>query len=94
MAPGGTPIRFLNELESEVQAITDLPGRAEEPVVREHPEEKIPFNGEPALLAQYRGGLLARMLRMATSPVVKWLLFDLHQGFPRFSNRQAWNLAC
>jgi len=35
MAPGGDPIRFLNELQTEVQAITDLPGRAEVPVVRE-----------------------------------------------------------
>ncbi len=35
MAPGGDPIRFLNELETEVRAITDLPARAEAPVVRE-----------------------------------------------------------
>lgn len=35
MAEGGDPIRFLNEIETEVGAITDLPERAEEPVVRE-----------------------------------------------------------
>ncbi len=35
MAAGGDPIRFLNELRTEVQAITDLPPRAEPPVVRE-----------------------------------------------------------
>ncbi len=35
MAAGGNPIRFLNELQTEVQAITDLPERAETPVVRE-----------------------------------------------------------
>jgi multidrug efflux pump subunit AcrB len=35
MAAGGDPIRFLNEVETEVGAITDLPARAEEPVVRE-----------------------------------------------------------
>jgi multidrug efflux pump subunit AcrB len=35
MAAGGDPVRFLNELQTEVQAITDLPARAETPVVRE-----------------------------------------------------------
>jgi len=35
MAAGGDPIRFLNELQTEVRAITDLPERAETPVVRE-----------------------------------------------------------
>ncbi|MQM39138.1 Toluene efflux pump membrane transporter TtgB [wastewater metagenome] len=35
MAAGGDPIRFLNEIDSEVGAITDLPAQAEEPVVRE-----------------------------------------------------------
>ncbi|WP_104203365.1 efflux RND transporter permease subunit [Billgrantia saliphila] len=35
MTRGGDAIRFLNELETEVDAITDLPPRAERPVVRE-----------------------------------------------------------
>ncbi len=35
MAPGGDAIRFLNELQTQVRAITDLPARAEAPVVRE-----------------------------------------------------------
>lgn len=35
LAQGGDPIRFLNEINTEVAAITDLPERAEEPVVRE-----------------------------------------------------------
>ncbi|MGR4066405.1 efflux RND transporter permease subunit [Billgrantia sp. C5P2] len=35
MAAGGDAIRFLNELETEVDAISDLPSRAERPVVRE-----------------------------------------------------------
>ncbi len=35
MARDGDAIRFLNELETEVNAITDLPSRAERPVVRE-----------------------------------------------------------
>jgi len=34
MAPGGDPIRFLNEVQTEVRTITDLPARAEAPVVR------------------------------------------------------------
>lgn len=35
MQAGGDPIRFLNEIDTEVNAITDLPARAEAPVVRE-----------------------------------------------------------
>ncbi|SFD80666.1 Multidrug efflux pump subunit AcrB [Thiohalospira halophila DSM 15071] len=35
MAEGGASLRFLNEIDTEVAAITDLPERAEEPVVRE-----------------------------------------------------------
>lgn len=35
MTAGGDAIRFLNELQTEVQAINDLPARAEAPVVRE-----------------------------------------------------------
>ncbi|MDY6979841.1 MAG: efflux RND transporter permease subunit [Pseudomonadota bacterium] len=35
MQTGGDPIRFLNEIDTEVNAITDLPARAEAPVVRE-----------------------------------------------------------
>jgi len=35
MAPGGDPVRFLSDLDTEVAAITDLPPRAEAPVVRE-----------------------------------------------------------
>jgi multidrug efflux pump subunit AcrB len=35
MTAGGNAIRFLNELQTEVQAINDLPARAESPVVRE-----------------------------------------------------------
>ncbi|MDZ7811507.1 MAG: efflux RND transporter permease subunit [Arhodomonas sp.] len=35
MAAGGDPLRFLNEIDTEVGAITDLPQRAEEPVIRE-----------------------------------------------------------
>ncbi|MDR9435849.1 MAG: efflux RND transporter permease subunit, partial [Thiohalophilus sp.] len=35
MQAGGDPIRFLNEIDTEVNAITDLPVRAEAPVVRE-----------------------------------------------------------
>ncbi|HEM46124.1 MAG TPA: efflux RND transporter permease subunit, partial [Alphaproteobacteria bacterium] len=35
MAPGGDPVRFLSDLDTEVKAITDLPSRAEAPVVRE-----------------------------------------------------------
>lgn len=35
MASGGDAIRFLNDIDTEVNAITDLPERAEEPIVRE-----------------------------------------------------------
>lgn len=35
MTEGGDPIRFLNEIETEVRATTDLPRQAEAPVVRE-----------------------------------------------------------
>jgi len=35
MAPVGDSIRFLNELQTEVQAIAEFPARAEQPVVRE-----------------------------------------------------------
>lgn len=35
MSAGGDAIRFLNEIDTEVGAITDLPARAEAPVVRE-----------------------------------------------------------
>lgn len=35
MQAGGDPIRFLSDIDTEVNAITDLPERAEEPVVRE-----------------------------------------------------------
>lgn len=35
MAPGGEAVRFLSDLDTEVKAITDLPARAEAPVVRE-----------------------------------------------------------
>ncbi|MDI5987212.1 efflux RND transporter permease subunit [Halomonas sp. M4R5S39] len=35
MEAGGDAIRFLNDLDTEVGAITDLPARAERPVVRE-----------------------------------------------------------
>lgn len=34
MVPGGDPIRFLNDIDTEVKAITDWPARAEAPVVR------------------------------------------------------------
>ncbi|MFY0989186.1 efflux RND transporter permease subunit [Halomonas sp. C05BenzN] len=35
MEAGGDPIRFINDLDTEVNALTDLPTRAERPVVRE-----------------------------------------------------------
>lgn len=35
MLPGGNALRFLNELQTEVNAITDLPARADKPIVRE-----------------------------------------------------------
>jgi multidrug efflux pump subunit AcrB len=35
MAPGGDAIRFLSDIDTEVKALTDLPARAEAPVVRE-----------------------------------------------------------
>jgi multidrug efflux pump subunit AcrB len=35
MAAGGDAIRFLNEIDTEVSAITELPARADPPVVRE-----------------------------------------------------------
>lgn len=35
MAPGGNAIRFLSDIDTEVNALTDLPARAEPPVVRE-----------------------------------------------------------
>ncbi|MFO7785534.1 MAG: efflux RND transporter permease subunit [Thermodesulfobacteriota bacterium] len=35
MASNGDAIRFLNEIDTEVNALTDLPARAERPVVRE-----------------------------------------------------------
>lgn len=35
MVPGGDPIRFLNDLRTAADALTDLPARAERPVVRE-----------------------------------------------------------
>ncbi|MCH4563030.1 efflux RND transporter permease subunit [Halomonas sp. EGI 63088] len=35
MEAGGDAIRFINDLDTEVDAITDLPARAERPVVRE-----------------------------------------------------------
>lgn len=35
MAPGGNAIRFRSDIDTEVSALTDLPDRAETPVVRE-----------------------------------------------------------
>src|SRR5690554_2739106 len=35
MHSGGDPLRFLNELQTEVNAISDLPARAEAPIIRE-----------------------------------------------------------
>lgn len=35
MEPGGDPVRFLNDIDTEVNAITELPERAEAPVVRQ-----------------------------------------------------------
>ena len=35
MAAGGNSIRFLNDIDAEVNAITDLPARADRPVVRQ-----------------------------------------------------------
>lgn len=35
MSAGGDAIRFLNEIDTEVNAITELPARADSPVVRE-----------------------------------------------------------
>jgi len=35
MEPAGDPVRFLSDIDSEVNAITDFPARAEAPVVRE-----------------------------------------------------------
>lgn len=35
MAPGGEPVRFVNDIGTAVDALTDLPARTEEPVVRE-----------------------------------------------------------
>lgn len=35
MEAGGDPVRFLSDIDTEVNAITDLPARAEAPVVRE-----------------------------------------------------------
>ncbi len=35
MAPGGDAIRFMSDIDTEVNALTDLPRRAERPVVRE-----------------------------------------------------------
>jgi multidrug efflux pump subunit AcrB len=35
MSPGGDAIRFLSDIDAEVNALTDLPARAERPVVRE-----------------------------------------------------------
>ena len=35
MSAGGNPIRFLSDIDTEVNALTDLPARAERPVVRQ-----------------------------------------------------------
>ncbi|MEX0943806.1 MAG: efflux RND transporter permease subunit [Pseudomonadales bacterium] len=35
MKAGGDPVRFISDIDTEVNAITDLPARAEAPVVRE-----------------------------------------------------------
>jgi len=35
MTAGGDPIRFLKDIDTEVNALTDLPSRAERPVVRD-----------------------------------------------------------
>ncbi len=35
MLPGGNAIRFLSDIDTEINALTDLPARAERPVIRE-----------------------------------------------------------
>ena len=38
MSEGGDEVEFLNELETEVNAIDDFPDRVEDPVLREEPD--------------------------------------------------------
>ncbi|TFH87678.1 efflux RND transporter permease subunit [Billgrantia azerbaijanica] len=70
MQDGGDPIRFVSDLDTEVGAITDLPARAEPPVVRElHRSDlvaAVAVAGDmPASdLEDYARDLEARILRL------------------------------
>lgn len=70
MTAGGDPIRFLNELNTEVSAIRDLPMRAEAPIIRElHRTDMltaVAVSGEMTTLhlESYVNELEARIMRI------------------------------
>jgi multidrug efflux pump subunit AcrB len=71
MAAGGDAIRFLNDIDTEINALTDLPTQAERPVVRElHRSDlvaAVAVSGDMALsaLEDYAVALEERVLRLA-----------------------------
>ncbi len=71
MAAGGDAIRFINDIDTEINALTDLPARAERPVVRElHRSDlvaAVAVSGDMALpaLEDYAMALEERVLRLA-----------------------------
>lgn len=70
MSPGGNAIRFLNDIDTEVNALTDLPSRAERPVVRElHRNDlvtAVAVSGDMTVrhLEDYAVGLEDRMMAL------------------------------
>jgi multidrug efflux pump subunit AcrB len=71
MLPGGNAIRFLSDIDSEVNALTDLPERAEKPVIRElHRSDlvvAIALSGDISLhqLEDYALSLEEQIIRVA-----------------------------
>ncbi|MDZ7735166.1 MAG: efflux RND transporter permease subunit [Gammaproteobacteria bacterium] len=70
MKAGGDPVRFLSDIDTEVNALTDLPARAEPPIVRElHRSDlvaAVAVAGELPLpqLEDYALGLEQRIMRL------------------------------
>ncbi len=71
MESGGDPIRFINDIDTEVNAITDLPARTEPPVVRElHRSDlvaAVAVTGDmpPGHLEEYALGLEERIMTLS-----------------------------
>lgn len=70
MSPGGNPLRFLADLDTEIKALTDLPASAEAPILRElHRSDlvaAVAVSGDLPLgrLEDYARSLEDRLLRL------------------------------